>query len=273
MRFLIIRPVQGWAVRRPALILALFALVVLLAAACRQQPNVPESNGGVGMHRANPARTGVYQTNGPTEYESIKWQFEADDWAFGAPAIANGTVYFTSYDGRVYAADTETGAEKWRFDTGATIIASPAVSDGLVYIANMAGSLLALDAESGQERWRVETETGQSGSPAVVDGVVYFGGESGLLVALDAGSLADAAGGWARTLRADLDGLRFVLPAGGRGSSVGRQRESTRSHVHPRRGRDLHVPFRRHRRHEVRAIDLQHHRFDTIRHRGLAHDH
>lgn len=155
MRFLTIRPVQGRAKLRPTLLLAIIALV-LLPAACRQQPVVPESNNGTAMHRANPARTGVYQTKGPTKYESIKWQFEADDWVFGAPAVANGTVYFTSYDGRVYAADAETGAEKWRVDTGTTIIASPAVSNGLVYVANMAGSLLALDARAGRNvgAWR-----------------------------------------------------------------------------------------------------------------------
>ncbi len=137
------------------------------------------------MHRANPARTGVYLTNGPAVYQNIKWQFEAGDWVFGAPAVLEDTVYFTSYDGNIYAADRETGAEKWVFESGDVIIASPAAADGLIYVANMSGAIIALDDATGQERWRVDAGAGLSGSPAVVDGVAYFTSEGGLLVALD----------------------------------------------------------------------------------------
>ena len=179
-------PAAGRVWSRPALALIVLLLVALAMAGCRQDDPAPEAAGNAAMHRANPARTGVYPTEGPAAYESIKWQFDAADWIFGAPAVWDDAVFFTSYDGNAYAVDRETGAERWRFESGAEIIASAAVADGLVYVGNMGGLIIALESATGAEQWRVEAETGFIGSPAVVDGAVYFTGENGLLLALDA---------------------------------------------------------------------------------------
>ncbi len=97
--------VRGRARLRPIFMLALIGALMSLPAACRQGGAAPESAVDATMHRANPARTGVYQTEALAEYDSIKWQFEAGDWVFGAPAVAGDVVIFTSYDGNPYAAD------------------------------------------------------------------------------------------------------------------------------------------------------------------------
>lgn len=172
---------------RPALIMAALALLILLLAACQEggASSSPEIAAGAAMHRANPARTGVYLTSGPETYQSIKWQFEAADWIFGAPAIVDDRVYFTSYDGNAYAADRESGEELWRVETGESIIASPAVAGDMVFVGNMSGTILALDSATGEERWRQDVGSGFSGSPAVVEGSIYFTTENGLLIALD----------------------------------------------------------------------------------------
>ena len=165
-------------------------LLALLLAGCRDggQPEATVSDAA--MHRANPARTGVFETEGLAEYTAIKWQFQAEDWVFAAPAVLGDSVYAVSYDGNVYALDRETGAERWRFETEQPIIAAPAVAGGLVFIAGMDGNVYALDAAGGAERWRVALGSsaagnGITGSPAVVGDTIYVAGESGLLLALD----------------------------------------------------------------------------------------
>ena len=165
-------------------------LLALLLAGCRDggQPEATASDAA--MHRANPARTGVFETEGLAEYSAIKWQFPAEDWVFAAPAVLGDSVYAVSYDGNVYALDRETGAERWRFKTGQPIIAAPAAADGLVFVAGMDGNVYALDAAGGAERWRVTLGSGAAGdgitgSPAVVSDTIYVAGESGLLLALD----------------------------------------------------------------------------------------
>ena len=170
----------GRARRRSAL--AALALGIALLAACNQGgAGTVETTADAAMHRANPARTGLYAADGPTEYQSIKWQFAAADWVFGAPAVLGDTVFVAGYDGHAYALDRETGAEKWRFDSGAEIIASPAAAGDLLFVGNMGGVILALDGATGEERWRVESGAGFTGSPAVVGDTVYFGNEAGLL--------------------------------------------------------------------------------------------
>lgn len=163
------------------LLLALFLFIVAGCGQANTAPTAPPA-----MHRANPARTGVYDTQGPDDYSGVKWQFQAQDWVFTTPAIGDGLVYFGSYDGRVYAADLADGLEKWRFETDAPIIASPAAADGLVFIGGMDGNAYALNGQTGAEAWRASIGGGIIGSPVVTNDTVYFVSDNGLLLALEA---------------------------------------------------------------------------------------
>lgn len=86
--------------------------------------------------------------------------------------------------GHLFAVDLQTGREVWRFRTGAPVYAAPAVADGTVYFTSWDRHLYAVDAKTGQEKWRFRTGAKEYASPVVADGVVYFGGESGDLLAL-----------------------------------------------------------------------------------------
>ena len=116
------------------------------------------------------------------------------DCYLSSPAIWNGTVYFGSGDGNVYAVDANTGALKWKFKTGDVVHASPAIADGKVYIGSWDSYFYALDAATGKEVWRFKTgedpdihnQVGIQSSAAVVDGVVYFGCRDAHLYALNA---------------------------------------------------------------------------------------
>ncbi|HOU40483.1 MAG TPA: PQQ-binding-like beta-propeller repeat protein [Promineifilum sp.] len=182
---------NGQATRRGRRVACLGLLLALLLTACRNSGQPEAIVNGAAMHRANPARTGVFQTEGLAKYSDIKWQFQAEDWVFGAPAVLGDAVYTVSYDGNVYALDRETGAERWRFETEQPIIAAPAAADGLIFVAGMDGNVYALSAADGAERWRIALGSGAAGdgitgSPAVVGDTVYVAGESGLLLALEA---------------------------------------------------------------------------------------
>jgi outer membrane protein assembly factor BamB len=53
-----------------------------------------------------------------------------------SPAVADGTVVFGSYDGKIYALDAQTGVFKWSYATGDKVVSSPAVADSAVYVGS-----------------------------------------------------------------------------------------------------------------------------------------
>jgi eukaryotic-like serine/threonine-protein kinase len=116
------------------------------------------------------------------------------DFYLSSPAVWNGTVYFGSGDGNVYALDAGTGTVKWKFQTGDVVHASPAIADGTLFIGSWDSFFYALDASTGKEKWRFKTgedheisnQVGIQSSAAVTDGIVYFGCRDSNLYALDA---------------------------------------------------------------------------------------
>ena len=131
------------------------------------------------------------------------------DVFLSSPVVAQGSVYFGSGDGHVYALDAQSGALNWKFRTGDVVHASPAYADGVVYFGSWDSYFYAVDAKTGAERWRfhggedpaIHNQVGFQSSPAVVDGVVYTGCRDSKLYALDAATGRekwhfDGAGSW-----------------------------------------------------------------------------
>jgi len=132
-----------------------------------------------------------------------RWRFDAEGKAlksaeFGydrktflsSPAVADGTVYIGSRDGRMYAVDAATGDRRWDFPSGPTwAISSPGVRDGVVFSGRSDQRYVhAVRAGSGEEIWRVPTGSVVFSSPAIAGDTVYIGvgiGD-GTLLALDA---------------------------------------------------------------------------------------
>jgi outer membrane protein assembly factor BamB len=118
------------------------------------------------------------------------------DFFLSSPTIVNGTVYFGSGDGNIYALDEAAGTLKWKFQTGDVVHASPAIADGTLFIGSWDSYFYALEAATGKEKWRFKTgedpdihnQVGIQSSAAVMDGAVYFGCRDSSLYALDAAS-------------------------------------------------------------------------------------
>jgi outer membrane protein assembly factor BamB len=107
-----------------------------------------------------------------------------------SPAVAEGIVYITAFDGNTYALNAFTGAKIWNTTAGGGY-SSPAVAGDTVYVGSDGGSVYALNALSGEKVWSFQTLFysklgGIEASPAVVDGVVYVGSKGGGLYALNA---------------------------------------------------------------------------------------
>jgi glucose dehydrogenase len=115
-------------------------------------------------------------------------------WSYGitggyvssSPAVADGKVYFGSYDHKVYALNASNGAYIWNYTTGGAVgDSSPAVADGKVYVGSGDGKVYCLNASNGALVWNYTTGGGIC-SPAVADGKVYFGSTDHKVYALNA---------------------------------------------------------------------------------------
>jgi len=116
------------------------------------------------------------------------------DFYLSSPAVWNGSVYFGSGDGNIYALDAGSGNLMWKFKTGDVVHASPAIAGGTVFVGSWDSYFYALDAATGKEKWRFKTgedpdihnQVGIQSSAAVVDGTVYFGCRDSNFYAVDA---------------------------------------------------------------------------------------
>ena len=71
----------------------------------------------------------------------------AEDRAFAPPALAGGTLYAGSLDGRLLALRTQDGQVTWAVDLEKALLFQPAVAGGHVYLTTQNGVLYCLDAQ------------------------------------------------------------------------------------------------------------------------------
>jgi outer membrane protein assembly factor BamB len=112
----------------------------------------------------------------------LKWSFNfpaghAADWIDSTPAIGDdGTIYFGSWNGYVYAVNPGNGSVLWFHRTDGFVASSAAIGhDGTVYIGSGDGNLHALTRD-GAPRWIFPTGDWIDSSPAIgTDGTIYVG--------------------------------------------------------------------------------------------------
>ncbi len=110
---------------------------------------------------------------------------------YGTPAVAEGLVYVSVYDGKIYAFNLSRDAEEWQYPPGEDdyiqpIVGGPVVSLGKVYFGCADHKLYALDAGTGVERWEFATGDKIWGTPAIEDDVLYIGSFDKKLYAIGA---------------------------------------------------------------------------------------
>ncbi|HVZ64633.1 MAG TPA: PQQ-binding-like beta-propeller repeat protein [Opitutaceae bacterium] len=153
------------------------------------------------------------------------WQYPSAGPATGAPAVgSDGTVYFASDDGYVYAMNPD-GSLKWERSTpGFFDFVAPAIGgDGTVYAGGGDGFLYALNPGNGTRKWRFAAGTGISSSAAIAaDGTIYFRDDntlyaltSGATSATQKWTFAVPGGGTFASPTIATSGVIYVGAAGG----------------------------------------------------------
>jgi len=124
----------------------------------------------------------------------VNW-IGVESYVQGAPAVANGVVYFGSTDGTLYVLSASL-VELWEGYTGGSIYSSPAVANGVVYVGSDDDNLYAFPASCTtpcSPLWTGTTGGPVDSSPAVANGVVYVGSSDGKLYAYSLGMVAGPA--------------------------------------------------------------------------------
>jgi outer membrane protein assembly factor BamB len=127
----------------------------------------------------------------------LNWATALHPSGFGThatPAIADGTLYTSGYDGAVYAIDTGDGEMQWRRKISDAIGSSPAYYDGRIYIAtefyDPSGGMAMLDAATGEVLWEDFRMTNHAHSITGIDperGVFAAGCNDGRLYVWELG--------------------------------------------------------------------------------------
>ena len=90
----------------------------------------------------------------------LRWKHDdKGSWIIASPAVANGTVYFTTSDQqRFFALDAATGRERFSVPYDAYAFSSPSLAGGRAYYGTFDGFVYAVDARDGTVRARFATD-------------------------------------------------------------------------------------------------------------------
>ncbi len=131
----------------------------------------PDDSGpALEMFRANAARNGCYPGAGITTKPALKWRIRTGGLVMSSPAVFPGNpgiVCFGSWDGNLYAADSESGAQLWAFATNGGVVSSPALDSSVVFFSGYDHNIYAVNLFNGRELWRFETRNAVASSPLV----------------------------------------------------------------------------------------------------------
>lgn len=116
----------------------------------------PMFGGDLISSRANLQESAISAANVMTLYSA--WQHDGAATS-ATPAVVQGVVYLTSWDGSVRAMNVADGSEVWTRMLPGAIDSSPSVSGDRVYVSDAKGMVHALDRASGMVLWSVPADT------------------------------------------------------------------------------------------------------------------
>jgi len=202
-------------------------LAVVMLAGCSSQTEKTLDSWSV--YHGSLEHTGVYDVEPIRSLENVKWAFKTGGPIRGAAAIMNGTVYFGSGDGYLYALDEETGNEQWRFKTGGAVHSTPLAVNGLLVFTSRDHFIYALNPDDGKEIWKLKTGDilpldwefdYYLSSPILAENTIYVGAGDGFVYAINPvdGTIKwkTQTGGRVRTSPAYSDGLLYIGNMSGR---------------------------------------------------------
>lgn len=102
-------------------------------------------------------------------------EYQTGNKIWSTPAIANGVLYISSFDKKLYALDATTLAPTgWKqFETTGAIVATPLVHQSIVYIGSFDRYLYAIDIASGESKWKFLANNWFWAQPLPYGNVIY----------------------------------------------------------------------------------------------------
>jgi outer membrane protein assembly factor BamB len=173
----------------------------------QSDPAIADGTLYVGEDEPNQSRNTLYALD-PTD-GSERWTATVEGGIEAPPTVVDGIVYVATDENRVYALDTEEGAEQWQFKrtAGDTLRAAPAVAGDAVYVGALStttdgrvSGLYALNRADGSQRWVQQTRGGVGEAPVVVDDTIYSVTVDGWLTARNT---SDGSRQWRQTVAGD----------------------------------------------------------------------
>jgi outer membrane protein assembly factor BamB len=123
----------------------------------------------------------------------ILWRFDAGA-VESTPLVRGKTIYFGSWDRRLYAVDIRGGKLRWSYRADHEVNTSPAYAGGMLFIGTDGGRVHAVWAKTGRNRWtsssysRLGRREQFYATPTVAYGRVYIGNTDGTVYAYGAGT-------------------------------------------------------------------------------------
>lgn len=102
------------------------------------------------------------------------------------PAVIDGVVYVSTFDGRIYSLDAATGdVLAWVYENEFGFVSSPFVSDGMVYVASFDRKLNAIPLGANTYSWQFEAGNWFWAKPVLSNGILFAPSLDGNVYALD----------------------------------------------------------------------------------------
>ncbi|NLE95804.1 MAG: PQQ-binding-like beta-propeller repeat protein [Dehalococcoidia bacterium] len=102
------------------------------------------------------------------------------------PAVADGVVYVSTFEGHIYSLDAATGKTlPWTYAHEFGFVSSPFVADGTVYVASFDRSLSAIPIGAESPSWRFQAGNWFWATPVLANGTLFAPSLDGVLYALD----------------------------------------------------------------------------------------
>lgn len=117
---------------------------------------------------------------------SVAWTVETQHGVWSKPLLLQDTLYFTSLDHFLYAADAETGDLKWKLDLEGALTSTPLYDEvtGRLFIGSFARKIFEVSLD-GQIVNQYAAADWIWGAPVIVDGTLYTADLVGNVYALD----------------------------------------------------------------------------------------
>jgi len=109
------------------------------------------------VHTVIPARSGLlYIPTWDGEIHAfdplareVRWSYDLEGELWGAPAVDETRVYASSWAGKLYALDAQTGDEVWALEVG-KVTGALSLAHGMLYLGTEEGRVLAVEARTGR---------------------------------------------------------------------------------------------------------------------------